>query len=62
MRETTVEERVEMVNLYHLARTALSGQDDGRYQRMLWAHREFMKTHEDVKSKSAWLDLGEALA
>lgn len=27
----------ELVNLYHLARTALAGKDNSRYQRMLWA-------------------------
>ncbi len=45
-----------LVNLYHLARTALSGQDDSPYQRMLWASSEFAKAH-DVSSTGAYKDL-----
>lgn len=47
----------ELVNLYHLARTALSGQDDSKYQRMLWASKEFAKTHTYVTATGAYKDL-----
>jgi hypothetical protein len=36
-------DRAELYNLYHLARTALD--NPTRYERRLWAVREFMKAH-----------------
>lgn len=60
MARLTTEQGHEIVNLYHLARTALAGKDDSRYQRMLWATREFIKAHPEVSNKAAYLDL-EAL-
>ena len=47
----------ELINLYHLARTALSGQRCGRYERMLWASKEFSKLHPEVSSTAAYKDL-----
>ena len=47
----------ELINLYHLARTALSGQRCGRYERMLWTSKEFSKLHPDVSSTAAYKDL-----
>jgi hypothetical protein len=35
----------ELINLYHLAKTALSGQDDSRHSRMIWSSNEFSKKH-----------------
>lgn len=52
----------ELVNLYHLAKTALAGkhQPEGsssKYNRMLWASREFAKQHNYVSATGAYKDL-----
>jgi hypothetical protein len=52
----------DIVNLYHLARTALSGQDDSRYQRMLWAAKEFHKEHPEISETAAYKDLSAMLS
>ena len=46
-----------LVNLYHLARTALSGGDDGKHARKCWAAAEFAKAHDYVSSTGAYKDL-----
>ena len=51
----------ELINLYHLARTALSGEDDSRYKRMLWASKWFSKEHPEVTSTQAYLELDSLL-
>ena len=52
----------ELVNLYHLARTALAGTGkDTRYQRMLWASREYAKT-STISEMGAYKALDRALA
>jgi hypothetical protein len=54
----TEAEQHELVNLYHHARTALSGTGKtGKYQQMLWASREFSKLHPDVTSTAAYKHL-----
>lgn len=47
----------ELVNLYHLARVPLAGQECTRYTRMLWAAHEFHKLHSDVSATGAYKDL-----
>lgn len=51
------QDAAELVNLYHLARTALSGRQDSKYDRMLWASAEFSKLHPSVSSGAAYKDL-----
>ena len=51
----------ELINLYHLARTALAGGDDSKYQRMLWASKEFSKAHPYVSATGAYKDLSANL-
>lgn len=51
----------ELINLYHLARTALSGQDDSKYARMCWACREFHKAHPEISQSGAYKDLSAKL-
>lgn len=42
----TKSDEAELVNLYHLARTALSGTgDEGRHARMVWAAKKFHNSH-----------------
>lgn len=53
----TQAERGELVNLYHLARVPLSGQKSGRYERMLWASKEFAKAHPPITSTGAYKEL-----
>ena len=47
----------ELINLYHLARTALSGQPCGRWERMNYAANEFSKAHPEVSTTAAYKDL-----
>ncbi|MDP2954027.1 MAG: hypothetical protein Q8O76_12015, partial [Chloroflexota bacterium] len=62
-RNANKEEQAELVNLYHLARTALADKkDQGRWARMDWAAREFAKAHKDWTSTAAYLSLEMALA
>lgn len=52
----------ELVNLYHLARTALSGTSPSRADRMTWAAAEYHKAHPEVSTTAAFKDLGGLLA
>ena len=52
----------ELVNLYHLARTALAGDRATRYDRMCWAAKWFAKEHPYVTSTGAYKDLDGLLA
>lgn len=53
---------LELINLYHLARTALSGtQNQSKYDRMIWATKEFNKLHPDISSTAAYKDLSANL-
>jgi len=47
----------ELINLYHLARVPLSSKECTPYTRMLWASKEFAKTHLYVSSAGAYKDL-----
>jgi len=59
----------DIVNLYHLARTALAGAPGTaqshiqslcmctRYDRMIWAVREFHKANPDISETAAYKDL-----
>ena len=52
----------ELFNLYHLARTALSGnKDQGRWARMTWAAKAFAKAHPEISSTAAYKDLSAAI-
>ena len=51
----------EMIELYHLSRTALSGKDDSRHNRIIWAASEFVKKYPDTKKTLAYKDLAAAL-
>jgi hypothetical protein len=53
-------ERAELYNLYHLARTALSGGDDSKYNRKIWASKEFHKLHPEISRTSAYLEFDSA--
>ncbi len=51
----TAEQLTEAVNLYHLARTALSGgATPTKHDRRIWAGRELKKSH----SAAAWGESG----
>lgn len=60
-RHVTKDQLAELVNLYHLARTALSGKDDSRYQRKLWAAKEFHKANPSISETAAYKDLSNSL-
>ena len=53
----TQSERVELVNLFHLARTA--GKDT-RHSRLSWAADQFVKNHPSRTSVSAYKSVDEA--
>jgi hypothetical protein len=48
--------QIELVNLFHLARVALAGPGQGpsRYERKLWASKEFAKAHPEVSYTAAY--------
>ena len=49
-----------LVNLYHLARTALSDKpyaEQSRYHRMIWACAQFARQHNYVSASGAYKDL-----
>ncbi len=58
----TLEARAEIVNLYYLAKTALSGGDDSRYARRLWASDAYHAAHPMISTTAAYKDLGGLLA
>ncbi len=48
----------ELINLYHLARTALPGQHGcTAYDRRLWASKEFSLAHPEITPTAAYKDL-----
>lgn len=50
----------ELVNLYHLARTALSDKpfaEQSKFHRMVWASKEWAKTHTYTSATGAYKDL-----
>ena len=60
LRFVTEAEGSELVNLYHLARTALSDKpyaEQSKYHRKLWASRAFHKAHPEVTETAAYKDL-----
>lgn len=59
-RGLTETQMIELIKLYHLARTALSGKSDTPYDRMLWAAKEFVKEHPEVSNKAAYLALSDS--
>lgn len=59
----------ELVNLYHLARTALAGQRDAlghsrdtRHNRQVWAAEEYSKAHPAIDPVAAYKALDRLLA
>lgn len=51
----------ELINLYHLSRTALSGTEASRYKRVVWASAAFHQAHPSVSSTAAYKDLDAQL-
>lgn len=52
---TNKQHLAELYNLFHLARTALASQSPSRYDRKLWATKEFVKAHPEYTSKEVYL-------
>lgn len=52
-----------LINLHHLARTALSDLPHvpSKHERMLWAVREFVKQHPEYETPRAYIMLDCAL-
>jgi hypothetical protein len=62
-RAWTDSELAELSNLYHLARTALSGSGrDTPYHRRLWASNEYAKIHPGVSETAAYKQLDREAA
>lgn len=51
----------ELFNLYHLARTALSGKPCGRWERLNYAATEYHKAHPETSATAAYKDLSDAV-
>ncbi len=52
-------EKSELYNLFHLAKTALSGQDDSKYKRAFWAAEKFTEKYFGFSRKAAYLEICE---
>lgn len=52
----------ELLELYRLARVALSGEECTRYTRMLWASKAFSKENPSISPTAAYKDLEALLA
>ncbi len=52
----------ELINLYHLARVPLSGQRASRYDKMLWASKEYHKKYPEISATAAYKMLDRLLA
>lgn len=61
LRFVKAEHYPELINLYHLARTALSGKSCTKYDRMLWATKEWAKIHTYTTPTGAYKDLSANL-
>ena len=57
----SAEQYTEAINLYHLARTAFSGQECTMHKRLLWASAEMAKQYPGVTSTAAYKDLSAGL-
>lgn len=55
------EDYAELINLYHLAKTALAGRPHTKYDRMVWAAKEFVKKYPYISSTRAYKDLSDNL-
>ena len=58
----TKDQMTELMNLYHLAKVPLSGQDASSYKRMLWATNEFGKLYPAIGATAAYKDLSAQLS
>ena len=57
--EPTTNEYQEIIQLWHIARTALAGQSCSRYDRLQYVSREFRKVHPDTRPVPFWLYLSD---
>jgi hypothetical protein len=60
-RHMSPEQLVEITNLYHLGKCALSGKDNSKYNRMIWASSAFNKLHPEISKTAAYKDLSNSL-
>jgi DNA-binding GntR family transcriptional regulator len=60
-RHVTEAQLGELINLWHLGRTALAGGDASSHRRMIWASRQFHDAHPEVSESAAYKDLSNAL-
>jgi hypothetical protein len=56
-RFVTPKQGCDLVNLYHLARTALNPGNPTPHQRMIWASEAFHKANPTISSTGAYKDL-----
>ena len=48
---------LELIDLYHLSKTALAGMRYQKYDRMLWASKRFNKLHPSISVTACYKDL-----
>lgn len=51
----------ELINLWHLSRTALASQDCSRYNRLLWTSKTFHEEHNEYSVNGIYKDLSSIL-
>jgi len=49
----------ELIGYFHLARTALSNINPKRYDRLLWAAKQYVKKHPDIPEVRAYKRVDE---
>lgn len=53
--------RNKIIELWHISRTALAGQDTGRHSRMIYVKNELLRTYPslvaNMSNKAIWLEI-----
>lgn len=57
LRFLTQDQYNELIGFYHLANVALAGTCPKRYDKMLWATKEFAKKYPGISATAAYKDL-----
>lgn len=52
--------RAQIIDLYHIARTALAGEARGRWERMNYVRKHLAPLFPEVSAKKLWLAIDEA--
>lgn len=58
--------RNKIIELWHISRTALAGQDIGRHSRMIYVKNELLRTYatlvENMTNKAIWFEIEDCIS